>query len=61
MLCKSDASKLVHRDMDSKLEGLLKAKQREKEEATEIEDTQRLVTEIEILKVVLHLMVHRGK
>jgi hypothetical protein len=61
MLCKSDASKLVHRDMDSKLEGLLKAKQREKEEATEIEDTQRLVTEIEILKVVLLLMVHRGK
>ena len=61
MLCKSDASKLVHRDRDSKLEGLLKAKQREKEEATEIEDTQRLVTEIEILKVVLLLMVHRGK
>jgi low affinity Fe/Cu permease len=61
MLYKSDASKLVPRDMDSKLEELLKAKQREKEEATEIEDTQRLVTEIEMLKVVLHLMVHREK
>ena len=36
-----------------KLEKLLKAKQRQKEEAMHIEDTQRLVTEIEMLKVVL--------
>jgi len=34
----------------------LKAKEREKQQATHIEDTQRLATEIEILKVVLHLV-----
>jgi hypothetical protein len=39
-----------------KLERLLKAKKRLKEEAMHIEDTQRLVTEIEMLKVVLHLV-----
>jgi hypothetical protein len=44
------------RDAD-KLERLLKAKQRQKEEAMYIEDTQRLVTEIEMLKVVLHLVI----
>ncbi len=43
------------RDPD-KLERLLKVKQRQKEEATHIEDTQRLVTEIEMLKVVLYLV-----
>jgi hypothetical protein len=42
------------RDVD-KLERLLKRKQREKEEAMHIEETQRLVTEIEMLKVVLYL------
>ena len=42
------------RDPD-KLERLLKVKQRQKEEAIHIEDTQRLVTEIEMLKVVLYL------
>jgi CRISPR/Cas system Type II protein with McrA/HNH and RuvC-like nuclease domain len=42
------------RDAD-KLERLLKIKKREKQEANHIEDTQRLVTEIEMLKVVLHL------
>ncbi len=47
------------RDAD-KLEQLLKVKQRQKEEAMHIEDTQRLVTEIEMLKVVLHL-VSRGE
>jgi hypothetical protein len=41
---------------EEKLEWLLKVKQRHKEEAMHIEDTQRLVTEIEILKVVLHLV-----
>jgi hypothetical protein len=35
------------------LERLLKVKEREKEEARQIEDTQRLVTEIEMLKLVL--------
>jgi methyl coenzyme M reductase beta subunit len=45
-----------------KLEKLLKIKQRQKEEeAMHIDDTQRLVTEIEMLKVVLHLMVSRNK
>jgi hypothetical protein len=46
------------RDAD-KLERLLKTKQRQKEEAMHIEDTQRLVTEIEILKVVLYLASRR--
>jgi hypothetical protein len=39
-----------------KLERLLKVKRRQKEEATEREDTERLVTEIEMLKVVLFLV-----
>jgi hypothetical protein len=39
------------RDAD-KLRRLLELKQRQKEEAMHIEDTQRLVTEIEMLKVV---------
>jgi hypothetical protein len=44
------------RDAD-KLERLLQIKQRQKgEEAMDIEDTQRLVTEIEMLKVVLYLV-----
>src|SRR5215216_1394303 len=38
-----------------KLRRLLEIKQRQKEEAMHIEDTQRLVTEIEMLKVVLYL------
>jgi hypothetical protein len=42
-----------------KLERLLKAKQRQKEEAMHIEDTQRLVTEIEMLKVILYLVSRR--
>jgi hypothetical protein len=43
------------RDAD-KLERLLKVKQGQKEEAMHIEDTQRLVTEIEMLRVVLYLV-----
>ena len=43
------------RDAD-KLRRLLQIKQRQKEEAMHIEDTQRLVTEIEMLKVVLYLV-----
>jgi hypothetical protein len=39
------------RDAD-KLRKLLELKQRQKEEAMHIQDTQRLVTEIEMLKVV---------
>jgi hypothetical protein len=39
-----------------KLRRLLQIKQRQKEEAMHIEDTQRLVTEIEMLKVVLYLV-----
>jgi hypothetical protein len=46
------------RDAD-KLEWLLQAKQKQKEEAMYIEETQRLVTEIEMLKVVLRLILHR--
>jgi hypothetical protein len=45
------------RDAD-KLRQLLKAKERQKEEAIHIEDTEWLVTEeIETLKVVLHLIM----
>ena len=43
------------RDAD-KLRRLLELKQRQKEEADHIEDTQRLVTEIEMLKLVLYLL-----
>ena len=42
-----------------KLRKLLELKQRQKEEAMHIEDTQRLVTEIEMLKVVLYLVSRR--
>jgi len=38
----------------------LKSNQRQEEEAMHIEDTQRLVTEIEMLKVVLYL-ARRGE
>jgi hypothetical protein len=41
---------------EEKLERLLKRKEREKVEAMHIEDTQRLVTEIEMLRVILHLV-----
>jgi methyl coenzyme M reductase beta subunit len=44
------------RDAD-KLERLLKVKERQKDEARHMEDTQRLVTEIEMLKVVLCLVM----
>ena len=47
------------RDAD-KLRRLLEAKQRQKEEADHIKDTQRLVTEIEMLKVVLCLVSRKG-
>jgi hypothetical protein len=41
----------------SKLQQIIKAKERENnEEARHIEDTQRLVTEIEMLKVVFYLV-----
>jgi hypothetical protein len=43
------------RDSD-KLEWLLKVKERQKDEAMYMEDTQMLVTEIEMLKVVLYLV-----
>ena len=47
------------RDPD-KLERLLKSKRRQKEEAIDFEDTERIVTEIEMLKVELYL-VNRNK
>jgi hypothetical protein len=37
-----------------KLKRLLKIMQKQKEEAMHIEDTERLITEIEMLKVVLY-------
>ena len=46
------------RDAD-KLRRLLEIKQRQKEEADHIEDTQRLVTEIEMLKVLLFLVCRK--
>lgn len=47
------------RDED-KLRRLLEVKQRQKEEAMHIEDTERLVTEIEMLKVVLCLVARKS-
>ena len=44
-----------------KLERLLKTKRREKEEAKEREDAERLATEIEMLKVVLFLVCRKIK
>jgi hypothetical protein len=46
------------RDAD-KLRKLLELKQRQKEEAKHIEDKQRLVTEIEMLKAVLYLVCRK--
>jgi hypothetical protein len=46
------------RDAD-KLRKLLELKQRQKEEAMHIEDKQRLVTESEMLKVVLYLVCRK--
>ena len=46
------------RDAD-KLRRLLKLKEKQNEEAMHIEDTQRLVTEIEMLKVVLYLVCRK--
>jgi hypothetical protein len=40
----------------TKLRKLLEVKQKQKQEADHIEDTQRLVTEIEMLKVALYLV-----
>ena len=42
------------------LEKLLELKQKQKEKATYIEDTERLITEIEMLKVVLYLVNRNG-
>jgi hypothetical protein len=44
-----------------KLRKLLEVKQRQKEEADHIEDIQRLVTEIEVLKVVLQLVSRKSE
>jgi hypothetical protein len=49
-----DASKCANRW--DKLERLFKVKERQKDEAIHMEDTQRLVTEIEMLKFVLYLV-----
>jgi hypothetical protein len=45
----------------AKLRRLLEMKQRQKDEAMHIEDTQRLVTEIEMLKVVLFLVSRKQR
>jgi hypothetical protein len=44
-----------------KLERLLRLKERQKEEAMHMDDTQRLVTEIEMLKVVLYLVCRNNR
>jgi hypothetical protein len=46
---------------EEKLEWLLKRKERENEEATYIEETQRLVTEVKNVKVVLYLVNRKKK
>jgi hypothetical protein len=43
-----------------KLERLLQAKRRQKDEAQHIEETRRLVAEIEMLKIVLYLVSRRN-
>jgi hypothetical protein len=48
------------RDAD-KLKQLLQVKEREYDQAMHIEDTQRLVTEIEMLKFVLYLVNRKQK
>ena len=48
------------RDVDM-LQRLLKIKERHREEARRIEDIQTLVTEIEMLNAVLHLVMLRTK
>jgi hypothetical protein len=48
------------RDAD-KLQRLLRAKERENDEAMHMKDIERLVTEIEMLRVVLYLVVSRGE
>ena len=48
------------RDPD-KLERILKLKRKQKEETMERKDTERLVTEIEMLKVVLFLVCRNIK
>ena len=50
----------VPRDAD-KPRYLLQVKQRQKEEAMHIEDTERLVTEIEMLKVVSYLVCRKDR
>jgi methyl coenzyme M reductase beta subunit len=45
----------------SKLEQIIKAKERENERARNIDDTQRLVTEIEMLQFVLYLVRRERK
>jgi len=47
--------------LDILLEQLLKVKEREKQEAMHIEDTPRLVMEIEMLRVILHLVMSRSE
>jgi hypothetical protein len=53
--------KLVHLEMQNKLQALLRLKEREKQQkAIYIEYIQRLVIEIKTLKVILHVMqTHR--
>jgi hypothetical protein len=46
---------------EEKLKALLKTKERQKEEAMHIADTQRLVTEIEMLKVIFGFGPKRRK
>jgi hypothetical protein len=46
---------------EGKLRELLKLKEKQNEQAINIEDTQRLVTEIEMLKVVLHLVSRKSR
>jgi hypothetical protein len=48
------------RDAD-KLKRLLQLKQIQKEEAIRMEDTQRLVTEIEMLKAIWYLVARSGR
>ncbi len=56
--CRLRCFKNAPRDPE-KLERLLKIKERQKEEAMYMKDTQRLFTEIEMLKLVLYLVIRK--
>ena len=52
---------LQNAPIEMQLRRLLQIKRRQRDEADHIEDTQRLVAEIEMLKVVLYLVSRKNR